>query len=197
MLFPISGRPFSGKSTLRRRLEESLPGVVSFPSHSTRSERLIEVSSDNYHFHTDTEFDEMVQAGLFCWVARPYQSKPDRYATLRSDVDAALAKSEAIYLPILEIENGTLKLLAHAQVQNKPLVRPIHLVISDERELSRRSLTRSDPSFTGQRIVDSRHWDGLASGHGFFLIDATQPEEAVFEIARQYILQEQRSLHAS
>src|SRR5262249_60064321 len=64
-LFVISAPSGTGKSTLSRRLLESVPGIAFSISTTTRPRRAGEESGREYHFVDDTAFDALVASGGF------------------------------------------------------------------------------------------------------------------------------------
>lgn len=66
-------------------------------SATTRSPRPGEINGVSYHFLSDSEFDERIERGEFLEWARVHTN---RYGTLKSEVDACLARGESVILEI-------------------------------------------------------------------------------------------------
>jgi guanylate kinase len=96
-LFVISAPSGTGKSTLARRLMESVPGIAFSVSFTTRPRRAGEESGREYHFVDDDRFDAMVAAGGFLEWAPVFGR---RYGTGREATDARLATGIDLLLDI-------------------------------------------------------------------------------------------------
>src|SRR4030095_10811285 len=87
-LFVISAPSGTGKSTLARRLLETVPGLAFSVSFTTRPRRAGEENGREYEFVDDARFDAMVEAGGFLEWARVFDRK---YGTGLKATEAALA----------------------------------------------------------------------------------------------------------
>jgi guanylate kinase len=96
-LFVISAPSGTGKSTLARRLLETVPGLVFSVSFTTRPRRAGEENGREYEFIDDARFDAMVAAGGFLEWARVFDHK---YGTGRQATEAALASGTNLLLDI-------------------------------------------------------------------------------------------------
>ena len=97
-VFVITGPSGVGKGTLIRTLRERVPGLELSVSATTRGPRAGEQHGVDYHFLSDAEFEERVQAGDFVEHAA-YSGR--RYGTLRSELEARTRAGAPV---VLEIE---------------------------------------------------------------------------------------------
>ena len=97
-VFVITGPSGVGKGTLIRTLLERIPSLELSVSATTRRPRPGEMQGVAYHFLSDDEFEQRVQAGDFVEHAR-YSG--NRYGTLRSELDGRIAGGHPV---VLEIE---------------------------------------------------------------------------------------------
>jgi len=102
-LFVISAPSGTGKSTLARRLMESVPGLAFSVSYTTRPRRAGEESGREYHFVDDARFDAMAAAGEFLEWAPVFERK---YGTGRAATEAALASGTDLLLDI-DVQGAT------------------------------------------------------------------------------------------
>ena len=96
-LFVISAPSGTGKSTLARRLLESVPHLRFSVSFTTRPRRAGEENGRDYEFVDDGRFDAMVAAGGFLEWARVFAH---RYGTGKQATDAVLATGNSLLLDI-------------------------------------------------------------------------------------------------
>jgi guanylate kinase len=96
-LFVISAPSGTGKSTLARRLTESVPGLQFSVSFTTRPRRAGEENGREYEFVDDARFDAMAAAGEFLEWARVFDHK---YGTGRAATEAVLAAGTSLLLDI-------------------------------------------------------------------------------------------------
>jgi guanylate kinase len=97
LIFVISAPAGTGKTTLARMLAQEFPCVVESISCTTRSPRTGEVDGKDYHFLSEQEFKEKIQAGDFLEYAHVFGHL---YGTSRSDVVAAQKKGKHVVLVI-------------------------------------------------------------------------------------------------
>jgi len=88
IVFVISAPSGTGKSTLARRLLESVPGLQFSVSFTTRPRRAGEESGREYHFVDAARFDALTASGGFLEWAHVFG---ERYGTGREATKAALA----------------------------------------------------------------------------------------------------------
>jgi guanylate kinase len=98
-VFVITGTSGAGKGTLERALLARLPALELAVSATTRHRRPGEVDGREYHFISDAEFDDRLDAEEFLeWVEFPWGQ---RSGTLRSEIDRI---SESGRVPLLDLE---------------------------------------------------------------------------------------------
>ncbi len=101
-LFVVSGPAGVGKGTLVARVRQKRPLLGLPVSATTRDPRPGEVNGVSYHFISDPKFDELVKRGEFLEWAQVHDH---RYGTLKSEVDACLARGESVILEI-DVQGG-------------------------------------------------------------------------------------------
>jgi guanylate kinase len=107
-VFVITGPSGVGKGTLIRTLLERIPALELSVSATTRRPRPGEMQGVAYHFLSEDEFEQRVQAGDFVEHAR-YSG--NRYGTLRSELDGRIAGGHPV---VLEIEVQGARLIREA-----------------------------------------------------------------------------------
>ena len=107
-VFVITGPSGVGKGTLIRTLLERIPALELSVSATTRRPRPGEMQGVAYHFLSEEEFEQRVQAGEFVEHAR-YSG--NRYGTLRSELSGRIAGGHPV---VLEIEVQGARLIREA-----------------------------------------------------------------------------------
>ncbi len=97
LLFVLSSPSGAGKSTIARMLMENDDGVAMSISATTRPIRPGESDGGDYHFVSDTRFDEMVANGEFLEWAHVFGH---RYGTLKSEVMKVIEGGRDVLLDI-------------------------------------------------------------------------------------------------
>jgi guanylate kinase len=98
-VFVVTGPSGVGKGTLIRTLRERVPGLELSVSATTRTPRPGEEDGIDYHFLSEAEFGQRLDAGDFVEHA---EYAGNRYGTLRSEIDRAAAVGAKAL--VLEIE---------------------------------------------------------------------------------------------
>ena len=81
VLLVLSGPSAVGKTTVAQRLLAECPDLTRMVTCTTRASRDGEVDGVDYHFLSDQEFCQRIEAGEFLEHAQVYQN---RYGTLKS-----------------------------------------------------------------------------------------------------------------
>jgi guanylate kinase len=94
----LAGPTAVGKGTVSTYIRDNYPGVWLSVSATTRPARPGELDGVHYFFKSPEEFDALVESGeLLEWAVVHGRN---RYGTLRSTVDAAIAEGRAVLLEI-------------------------------------------------------------------------------------------------
>lgn len=96
-LYVIAAPSGTGKTSLVKKLTESMPQTTVSISHTTRSKRPAEIHGINYYFISEEEFNRMIKAGEFLEHAKVFNY---RYGTSRKWVEDTLAKGTDVILEI-------------------------------------------------------------------------------------------------
>jgi len=96
-LFIISAPSGAGKTTLARRLNETLPSTAFCISHTTRPRRRNETDGVDYHFVCEAELLDMVARGEFLEYARVFGNL---YGTSRAAVRQLMEQGKTVLLDI-------------------------------------------------------------------------------------------------
>ena len=96
-LIVISGPSGVGKSTLIKKVRETMPGLQFSISCTTRQPRAGEIDGKDYYFLSDAEFSSRLANGEFLEHATVFKHS---YGTLRSEVVSRLERGEEVLLDI-------------------------------------------------------------------------------------------------
>lgn len=97
LLLIISGPSGVGKTTITRGVERSIPGSVFSVSATTRARTPVDTEGVDYHFVSDTEFEQMKSRGEFLESAGIYGKK---YGTPIGPVEEQLRRGRLVILEI-------------------------------------------------------------------------------------------------
>jgi len=173
-LFVISAPSGTGKSTLTRRLLESVPGLVFSVSYTTRPRRAGEQGGREYQFVDDAVFDAMVAAGGFLEWARVFDHK---YGTGLATTEAVLASGADMLLDIDVSGAG--------QVRAKGLdAVSIFILPPDYASLTERLTRRGseDPAALALRLREARR-EALEYDRFDYVVVNAELEEAISELS--------------
>ncbi len=134
-LFIVAAPSGAGKTSLVKALLESEPNMAVSVSHTTRSPRPGEINGQHYHFVSDSEFEQLIEAGAFLEHANVFGH---HYGTSRAAVEARLSTGCDV---LLEIDwQGA------AQVRNKMRCCSIFILPPSRAELLHRLQNRGQDS---------------------------------------------------
>jgi len=173
-LFVISAPSGTGKSTLARRLIESVPGLSFSISFTTRPRRAGEESGRDYHFVDDARFDAMVAAGEFLEWAPVFGR---RYGTGRKATEEALAAGRDLLLDI-DVQGA-----AQVRKSGLPAV-SIFVLPPDFATLEDRLRRRAseDPAALALRLHEARR-EAMEYDHFDYVVFNADLEDASGELA--------------
>jgi guanylate kinase len=173
IVFIISAPSGAGKTTLVRKVMESLPDLRFSVSYTTRSPRSNEQNGVDYHFISPSRFQEMVEKGQFLEWA---EVLGNRYGTAKIDLSAL--ESEGVDL-LLDIDpQGAKK--ARKQIDDPVL---IYVLPPSLRTLEERLVRRGLDSPENIRFRLAHAKEEIQEAHGYhYLIVNEKMEDAVERI---------------
>ncbi len=173
IVFIISAPSGAGKTTLVRKVMETLPNLRFSVSYTTRSPRANEHDAEDYHFVSHSRFQEMVEEGGFLEWA---EVLGNRYGTAK------------INLPALEAEGVDLILDIDTQGAKKVMEKIVHTVLiyllpPSLRALQERLVRRGLDSPEMIRFRLSNAQKDIQQAHGYhYLIVNDRMEDAVEQL---------------
>ncbi len=144
-----------GKTTLTKKIQQKFQNFKISVSHTTRKPRSNEVDGVDYHFVSQTEFQNLIKENKFYEYAKIFGNF---YGTLKENVDKIMLKSDIIF----DLDwQGTKQL---SKYENLNLVK-IYLVADNKEELKKRLIKRNQN--TEEEIEsrfnsfdkDIKHWN--------------------------------------
>ncbi len=174
-VFVITGPSGVGKGTLIRTLRERLPELELSVSATTRDPRPGEEPGVDYHFLTDAEFEDRVNAGDFVEHAR-YSGR--RYGTLRDELERRGAGGTPV---LLEIEVQGARQVREAM----PEVTQVFIAPPSEEALRTRLIGRGtdSPEQVAARLETAREELDAQGEFGHVVVN-DRLEDAVAELER-------------
>ena len=122
-----------GKTTLTKKIQQKYQNFKLSVSLTTRSPRSNEVEGVDYHFVSQSYFEELVDKNKFYEHAKIFENY---YGTLKKNVDETILKNDIIF----DIDwQGTKQL---SRFKNLNLIK-IYLITSNKEELKKRLITRN------------------------------------------------------
>ena len=122
-----------GKTTLTKKIQQKYQNFKLSVSLTTRSPRSNEVEGVDYHFVSQSYFEELVDKNKFYEHAKIFENY---YGTLKKNVDETILKNDIIF----DIDwQGTKQL---SKFKNLNLIK-IYLITSNKEDLKKRLITRN------------------------------------------------------
>jgi len=122
-----------GKTTLTKKIQQKYQNFKLSISLTTRSPRSNEVEGVDYHFVSQSYFEELVDKNKFYEHAKIFENY---YGTLKTNVDETILKNDIIF----DIDwQGTKQL---SRFKNLNLIK-IYMITSNKEELKKRLITRN------------------------------------------------------
>ena len=139
VLLVLSGPSAVGKTTVAQRLLAECPNLTRMVTCTTRGPREGEVDGVDYHFLSDQEFCQRIEAGEFLEHAQVYQN---RYGTLKSSVTEAFKAGKDVL--IVNDVQGALALQSMARADEKlaGTLKTVFMILNDVDALRLRILSR-------------------------------------------------------
>ena len=149
MLLVISGPSGVGKGTMVKHLMDRDPSIVFSVSATTRAPREGEVDHQDYHFVTETEYDQLLEEDAFLEHAEVHAH---RYGTLKSEVEERIARGQNVLLDI--DTQGALQVMEKAPEAVSIFILPPSFQELERRLRGRQTETEADIQ---RRLANARH----------------------------------------
>lgn len=174
----ISGPSGSGKTTIKKRLAEH-PAIEVAVTVTTRPPRTGEVPDHSYHFVDRDTFLRMKQDGRFAETNDVF-SNGHLYGSLKAELEAALAKPDALYLMEVDLVG------AHNLKQAGYEGTYVFIAPPDMKVLERRLRERGTDTEAAieRRLARARDEMTDAQADGITIVVNRAVEEAVAEVLR-------------
>lgn len=139
VLLVLSGPSAVGKTTVAQRLLAECPNLTRMVTCTTRAPREGEVDGVDYHFLSDQEFCQRIEAGEFLEHAQVYQN---RYGTLKSSVTEAFKAGKDVLI-VNDVQGAlALQAMARADVELSGSLKTVFMILKDVDALRARILSR-------------------------------------------------------
>lgn len=159
MLFTITGRGGSGKSTIEKNLMKWMKNLSKIPSVTTRPVQSFD-NSEEYEFVLPSVFKTFKGAGLFLWTVEKFGNS---YGTRKRDVEEFAGSDKVGLMALVPSVVPVLKNHIPGKVYS------FYILSSDDAELRRRMLERgSSTEAADSRMVETQGWDEAALRMGGF-----------------------------
>jgi guanylate kinase len=183
-LFVISAPSGTGKSTLARRLLESVPSLRFSVSYTTRPRRAGEVDGREYVFVDDARFDAMAAAGGFLEWAHVFGRK---YGTGLAATRAALEQGTHLLLDI-DVQGARQVRASGLDAVSIFILPPDYAALADR--LARRG--SEDAATLALRLSEARH-EAMEYDQFEFVVVNADLEDACRELAAIVVAESART----
>ncbi|MDP2598419.1 MAG: hypothetical protein Q8P49_01160 [Candidatus Liptonbacteria bacterium] len=159
MIITLTGASGAGKTSIARKLIELIPELKLVLSLTTRDPKPSDLPGEYRSNVPMGEFES--RKDEFLWVTKIVHG--NRYGTLKSDVDSALASPQPHIMILVPECVGLLR----DYIKNKDAVVHFYLLSPSEDELRRRLQGRGDDeAAVEKRIAECKKWDEAAPHSG-------------------------------
>lgn len=182
-LFVFAGPSGVGKSTVCRRLVETVPDVGFSISHTTREPRGDEVEGSHYFFASEEVFDRMAREGEFAEYATVHGH---RYGTSRAEIDNKLGGGDLL----LDIDvQGAAQIRALYPTATLVFIAPPSL---EELRARLENRKQNDPDDIEMRVEVAKTEIGVVGDFDYFIIndsldEAVEAAESIIKAERQRV----------
>ena len=189
VLLVLSGPSAVGKTTVAQRLLAECPNLTRMVTCTTRAPREGEVDGVDYHFLSDQEFCQRIEAGEFLEHAQVYQH---RYGTLKSSVAEAFKAGKDVLI-VNDVQGAlALQAMARADVKLAGALKTVFMILKDVDALRARILSRGaeDEGAIKDRLSIAEAEMAQAAAFDYVVESRTRDED--FERVREIYLKHAR-----
>lgn len=189
VLLVLSGPSAVGKTTVAQRLLAECPNLTRMVTCTTRAPREGEVDGVDYHFLSDQEFCQRIEAGEFLEHAQVYQN---RYGTLKSSVTEAFKAGKDVLI-VNDVQGAlALQAMARADVKLAGALKTVFMILKDVDALLARILSRGaeDEGAIEDRLSIAEAEMAQAAAFDYVVESRTRDED--FERVREIYLKHAR-----